>query len=69
MFTLLSASRGAGMEGPRPIPMSEIEAYCRVYGLTGLEERDDLTWMVRAIDQVYLDLCEQRRKRTAKSTG
>ena len=53
-FGLLNGSRGAGYGGPLPIPLSEIESYCRLYGWTRAEEVDELVEIVRAMDEAYL---------------
>lgn len=53
-FQLLTASRPLGMGGVGPIPLTEIEAYCRMYQVDDLDEREQLVTMIRALDSVYL---------------
>lgn len=53
-FNLLSGSRPFGPSGPSPIPLSEIESYCRLYGWTRPEEVSELVEIVRAMDDAYL---------------
>ena len=43
------------MGGPGPIPLSEILAYCDIYRIEDLDERDELVTFVRAMDQAYLE--------------
>lgn len=54
-FALLSGSRGAGLGRPLPIPLSEIESYCRLFGLTDPDDVVDLVELIVAMDTVYLD--------------
>ncbi len=61
VFGVLHPSRGVGLEGPRTIPLSEIEAYCALFRISDLEDREELVTIIRAVDLAYLDLCEARK--------
>jgi len=43
------------MGGAAAIPLSEIEAYCRLSGIHDLEEIDDVLYHVRKLDGIWLD--------------
>lgn len=47
------------MDGPLPIPLSEIDAYCRLAGIPSVE-RLAFVRRIRRIDAAYLDLVRQR---------
>ena len=53
-FSLLSGSRPWTMGGPAPIPLTEIEAYCRLKGIADPYEVDDLLYLVRKLDGIWL---------------
>jgi len=52
------------MGGGLPIPLSEIRGYCEMFYITNLEERDRLTRYVNCLDNAYLEVQEERRKKT-----
>ena len=53
-FAALSDSRAVHFGGAGAIPLSEIEAYCRLVSLEDPEEREQLARLVHRIDRVYL---------------
>ena len=55
-FNLLSGSRGFGLYGALPIPLSEIESYCRLFSVTDLQEAAELIALVQAMDATYLEV-------------
>lgn len=54
-FEVLCGSRSADLAGPRPIPLSEIESYCRLTGWRDQDAVTELVAIVQALDAVYLD--------------
>lgn len=60
-FVLLSPSRNVGW-GSGAIPLTEIRAYCEMFEI-GPEEREDLLYLLRAIDDEYLKLTGEKNKR------
>ncbi len=52
-FTRLSRARVVGWV-PHPIALAEIEAYCRLYGITDPDVRSEFAHLVWALDQVWL---------------
>jgi hypothetical protein len=61
-FDRLSGARGAGFGGPLPIPLSEIESYCRLFGWSDPEETGDLVEVVQAMDAAYLEVSARLRE-------
>lgn len=61
MFHDLSASRSVTMSGPGPIPVSEVLAYCQLYGIDDVQDRADLLAVIRTLDGFFLE--EHRRQR------
>jgi len=64
-FTALNASRQMGMDGPGPIPISEVYAYCEMFGYTSYGERFDMFKFISACDGTYLKKLESKRGRTS----
>jgi hypothetical protein len=60
-FVLLSPSRNVGW-GAGAIPLTEIRAYCEMFEIEA-EEREDLLYLLRAIDDEYLKLTGEKNKR------
>jgi len=65
VFTMLHPSRPVHFGGPGPIPLQEIEAFCRMAGFDDAE-RFDLAMEIRGLDLLYLQLYDrqQQTKRT-----
>ena len=61
-FGRLSGARGAGFGGPYPIPLSEIESYCRLFGWSDHEEVGELVEIVQAMDAAYLEVSARLRE-------
>jgi hypothetical protein len=53
-YQILDEGRGAGMVGPNPISIADIEAYCNLTGIASQRERLKYLRLVRRLDQVYL---------------
>lgn len=63
---MLSPSRNMGW-GAGAIPLTEIRAYCEMFDIEG-EEREELLVLLRALDDEYLKLTNekgQQKKRSA----
>lgn len=54
-FQSLTQSRQIGMNGPQPISVSEINAYCQLKRIQDLDERQRFTELVKAMDRTYLE--------------
>lgn len=61
----LSGSRRLGM-GTGPIPMSEIRAYCDMFGIDGFSQRRTFLRRMQAMDRVFLKWAEAQ---SAKQAG
>ena len=59
-FNLLTGLRGLGLGGPLPIPLSEIESYCRLFAVTEPQEAAELAELVQAMDGAYLEIAARR---------
>ncbi len=68
-FNELSHSRPSSFNGVASIPVSEIEAYCRVCGFDGVELRHQLLSLVQALDAKYIELIGERAEVDAKNQG
>ena len=66
-FGLLSSSRAHGFAGPLSIPLSEIESYCRLYGVGGPEEVAGLIEMIQAMDAAYLEVAAKQAQADQKT--
>lgn len=66
VFGRLNHSRQAGM-GHQPILVSEVLAYCELFGIDSMEKREDLLFLIQELDQEYLKFHVIRRN--AKSGG
>jgi len=64
IYQACARGRPASMGGSLPIPLSEIRGYCEMFYITNLEERDRLTRYVNCLDNAYLEVQEERRKKT-----
>lgn len=53
---------------PSGIPLSEIEAYARMFGFDSLADRFDLMHYVRVCDQTWLKEIAKRSKDVGKHT-
>ena len=58
-FAQLSASRPAGFSGALPIPITEVDAYCRITGVAPREQPAFLR-MIRRLDAGYLELATRK---------
>lgn len=56
----LSISRPVGMGGPLPIPLSEVETYCRMAAVP-LYERLAFARVMRRVDGAFLDLIDSQK--------
>lgn len=56
------------MDGqPLPLPVSEILAYCEMYGIQNLDARQRISMMVRAQDAAFRKVVRERAERDAKN--
>lgn len=60
-FNFLSSSRNVGFS-LGAIPLSEIKAYCEMFAIVG-EEREDFLVLLRALDDEYMKLSNDKNKR------
>ncbi len=66
-FAELNSCRTHGMsEGP--IPWTAMNTYCGVYGVEG-EAKQDFFYLVRALDNAYLDYQAEKQKKKSKVGG
>lgn len=65
-FWVLSSSRTAAFGSLMPIPITEIEAYTRLYRIIDFDEQDQFVSTIRAIDDGYLSLVN---KKSGESSG
>ena len=66
-FNTLSLSRSTDFNGVGTIPLSEIKAYCDLLGITSLDEKQDLLYIVISCDDFYLN--EIKKRVTKNGTG
>ena len=66
-FGLLNGSRGAGYGGPLPIPLTEIESYCRLFAISDPEEVAELVELIQAMDATYLEAATRRSERESEA--
>jgi len=59
-FQQLTHSRPSGFSGALPIPLTELEAYCRIMDLP-IEDRPDFVRVLRRVDLGYLALLDKRK--------
>lgn len=50
------------MGGPLPVPISEILAYCHLFYITNVDEREQLLRYVVSIDNAYLEHAAEQSK-------
>lgn len=62
-FHELTTSRMMNDFGEGPIPLSEVHAYCMLFGIDDLDERADFVRAIRAMDSVYLAERQKERER------
>lgn len=65
-FALLNGARGAGYGGPLPIPLSEIESYCRLFAISEPEEVAELVELMQAMDTAYLEAAARHSERESE---
>lgn len=63
-FNVLSPSRNVGM-GAGAIPLSEVKAYCEMFDVAG-QEKEDLLYLIRALDDEYLKITNEKHRRKGK---
>lgn len=62
VFSDLNSSRQSGM-GVGPIPLSEIRAYCDMFGITDLNERADLLFIIQQMDEEFMNYCNSKNNK------
>lgn len=66
-FWLLSASRPVGLSGVAPIPLTEVKAYCDLFGISDLDDIAEFVSLVREMDTAYID--ENSKKTKSSDSG
>jgi hypothetical protein len=71
-FWRLSGARPQGFSGPLRIPLSEIEAYCRLHSFD-YSHRQDFLYYIERLDEKYMEFVkkaqdEEERKRNNNGT-
>ena len=59
-FNELDRSRTSGFNGPNPIPLLEIDVWCRMHNVEG-DAALDLVHMIRGLDATYLSHARERK--------
>lgn len=62
VFTDLSRSRPSGM-GISAIPISEVKSYCEYYGITDMNERADLLYIIQQMDEEFMNYCNSKNNK------
>jgi len=62
VFTDLTRSRQAGM-GIGSIPISEIKAYCEMFGISSYSERSDLLYIIGEMDDKFMTFQINKQKK------
>jgi hypothetical protein len=62
-FIVLDRSRQFGFNGPQPIMLSDIEAYCRLHSI---EDRSDLIRYIQVMDGSYLAHAREKLEKDQK---
>ena len=68
-FRELTDSRPYTQAQPIPIPLSEILAYCQMYYIESLLERERLVKVVRILDNTYLKVSSEQRQADSKTNS
>jgi len=68
-YSTLNGSRQIGMNGAGPIPLSEIDAYTRLYGITDQDEKEKYVTMINALDSAYLKFYAAKQKTERRTHG
>jgi len=56
----LSRSRPSDMGAGRPVPITEIESYCRLFRITNMEEIENLFLFVGRMDQTLMEHIQKK---------
>ena len=67
-FNILSTSRPVGFSYGA-IPISEILAYCNMFGIDDYEERKEFIKRIKILDRAYLNFHNKKSKQANKKTG
>lgn len=68
-YCTLNAARQFGMNGPQPISVADIMAYCAIVGMTDPQDRLELLRAVQAMDTEHAKWDAERRKNQQRSAG
>jgi hypothetical protein len=67
-FQVLSAARASGVNGPLPLPYSEIRAYGEANGFAeSMADLEEFTRLVQAQDGAYLTFCAQQAEQRTRA--
>lgn len=61
-FLALSAQRQFNPAGVQALPLTEIESYCRMFGVAPGDARRKFTRLVQRLDRAYLDIAAKKSK-------
>ena len=61
IFSDLSRSRQVGM-GVGAISISQIYAYCEMFGIKSISERADLLYLIGELDEEFIKYCNEKQK-------
>lgn len=64
-FGILDKGRQFGWNGPQPILLSEIEAFCRLNNIHDASERLELVEYIQKMDALYLKWHSDKRAKNA----
>ena len=63
-FNTLSSSRHYGMGGPLPISISEMAAFCQLFDISAVDDRETFVATMQRLDSVYLTEVSKRNATT-----
>lgn len=63
IYAEVSGSRHYSMDGsPLPIPISEVLAYCEMFGVADMDARERLFKMIRTMDNTFREAISKQRE-------
>lgn len=63
-FTFLTGGRQIGFNGPQPIALAEVLAFCEFRGIYDPDEREELLYHIQRLDALYLGDYHAKTKKT-----
>lgn len=49
--------------GISAIPISEVKSYCEYYGITDMNERADLLYIIQQMDEEFMSYCNSKNNK------